>query len=258
MLYSKCRRLTREERGCVIMPEVITPTQHAGSRIRLYRKKRGYTLLEFSNMIHRSVSAISKYETGMVSLDIDTLYEIAAALEISVNQLLDYTPPKKTNIKRVRNNSFFNKGDIFYIYQYSGFDRRTNSCVMEIISDPESESDNIMLYYGVKDLSDFTKCDFLYRGEITYSDSYVNIQATNPYNSVDKISIYAKSAFSPLNKTVTGIILTIAESLRNPYAAKVIISTEPLKINADLLEELMINDKDSVADFKKANAMVIY
>ncbi|MBQ0005305.1 MAG: helix-turn-helix transcriptional regulator [Clostridiales bacterium] len=240
------------------MAEIVTPTEHVGKRIRLYRKKSGYTLLEFSQMIHRSVSAISKYENGMVSIDIDTLFEIAEALEVSISQLLDYNSPRKETAPTTGTNNFFRRSNIFYMYQYSGFDKRTNKCIMEIIPNPDSAEDNVMMYYGVKDTRDYTKCDFLYRGEITYSDAYVNIQASNPYSDVDKISIYAKSSFSPSSTTATGIILTLAESLRNPYAAKVIFSTEPLTVNAELLEELMINDKDSVADFKKSNAMVIY
>lgn len=234
-----------------------SPTEHVGKRIRLYRKKSGYTLLEFSHMIHRSVSAISKYENGLVSIDVDTLFDIAEALGISVNQLTDYQTTARKK-KEIGGGNFFRKRELFYMYQYSGFDKRVNRFILEIAENPEDEKDQVMLYYGYKDIKDYTKCESIYRGEITYSDSYVNIQASNPFNAVDKISIYAKATSSPHQTKVNGVILALAESLRNPYSAKAIISTEPLEINATLLEQLMINDKDSLADIRKANAMVIY
>lgn len=239
------------------MSNAGTPTAHVGNRIRLYRKKSGYTLLEFSHMIHRSVSAISKYETGMVSIDIDTLYEIAEALEVSVAQLLDYTPQVKQKEKDQGSKNFFKKTNFYYMYQYSGFDRRTHKCIIEIIPEDEGD-DTVMLYYGAKSTEDYTKCDFLYRGKITYNETYAHIHAANPYNDADTVSIYAKALATQRSTATPGLILTLADSLHNPYAAKVVISTVPKEPDAKLLNELMISDRDTLAEIKKSNAMVIY
>ena len=64
---------------------------HVGQKIRLYRKMKGLTIEVFAGMIHKSKATVSKYENGDISIDIETLFVIAQALEIPVNQLIDYT-----------------------------------------------------------------------------------------------------------------------------------------------------------------------
>ncbi|WP_312061267.1 helix-turn-helix domain-containing protein, partial [Anaerotignum sp.] len=63
---------------------------HVGKRIRLYRKLKKLTIEVFAEMIHKSKATVSKYENGEISIDIETLFSIADALNISVNQLVDY------------------------------------------------------------------------------------------------------------------------------------------------------------------------
>ena len=50
---------------------------HVGSRIRLYRKAKKLTLLALSQKIHKSKATLSKYETGDITIDIETLFDIA-------------------------------------------------------------------------------------------------------------------------------------------------------------------------------------
>ena len=68
--------------------------QYAGAQIRYYRKLRGYTLSELANRINKSVSTLSKYEGGTISVDLLTLSEIAVSLEVTIEQL---PPPAHQN-----------------------------------------------------------------------------------------------------------------------------------------------------------------
>lgn len=65
---------------------------HIGARIRLYRKAKKLTLTALSGMIHKSKATISKYETGDIAIDVETLYDIASALDVNIAQLMDYSP----------------------------------------------------------------------------------------------------------------------------------------------------------------------
>lgn len=65
---------------------------HVGSRIRSYRRQRKMTLQQLADIIHKSRASVSKYETGEITLDIETLYDISRALDVSVYQLTDYQP----------------------------------------------------------------------------------------------------------------------------------------------------------------------
>ena len=59
-----------------------------GKRIRHFRKSRAMTLEELAALIHKSKATLSKYEKGEISLDLDTLYDLAAALRVQAEQFL--------------------------------------------------------------------------------------------------------------------------------------------------------------------------
>ncbi|HZK60682.1 MAG TPA: helix-turn-helix transcriptional regulator [Anaerovoracaceae bacterium] len=71
-------------------------SQHVGQRIKKCRKSRGFTIEQFSKIINKSKATLSKYENGKITIDIETLLDIADALEIEFVNLIDYRSP---NIK---------------------------------------------------------------------------------------------------------------------------------------------------------------
>ena len=48
-----------------------------GKRIRAFRKARHMTLEEMAQILCKNKSTLSKYETGEIVLDIETIYEIS-------------------------------------------------------------------------------------------------------------------------------------------------------------------------------------
>ena len=58
--------------------------QHIGIRIRNFRKMKKLTIQQLADMIHKSRATVSKYETGEITLDIETLYDISAALDVDL------------------------------------------------------------------------------------------------------------------------------------------------------------------------------
>ena len=63
-------------------------SREIGHRIRNFRKSRHMTLDELAEIVCKNKSTLSKYENGEIVLDIETIYEIARALGIHVEQLL--------------------------------------------------------------------------------------------------------------------------------------------------------------------------
>ena len=53
-----------------------------GKRIHNFRKNRKMTLDELSAIVFKSKSTLSKYEKGEISVDVETLYDLADALHI--------------------------------------------------------------------------------------------------------------------------------------------------------------------------------
>ena len=65
----------------------MTITEHVGNRIRMYRKHRGLTLTELAEKLNYSSSTISKYENGLISIDIETVSY--THLDVYKRQLVD-------------------------------------------------------------------------------------------------------------------------------------------------------------------------
>ena len=86
--------------------------EHIGRKIKFYRVKRKLTVTQLARMVHLSPSAISKYENAKLSIDIRTLFHIAEALDVTVNQLLDYQKSVK-HIERIQ--SIFSDAVICFI-----------------------------------------------------------------------------------------------------------------------------------------------
>ena len=59
-----------------------------GKRIKLYRKQQKMTLEDLAACINRSKATVSKYECGAIVLDVETLYEIAGALQVPLECII--------------------------------------------------------------------------------------------------------------------------------------------------------------------------
>lgn len=103
-----------------------------GKRIRGMRKRRNMTLEELAAEIHKSKAAVSKYERGEISIDIETLYEIADSLHIHVEQLLYTRPAAGTMNVQGSAPGFFAGLTQFYGYIFDGRDNHIIQCVFDV------------------------------------------------------------------------------------------------------------------------------
>ncbi|MBQ3652522.1 MAG: helix-turn-helix transcriptional regulator, partial [Clostridia bacterium] len=86
-----------------------------GGNIRIYRRANRMTLSELAEKINKSKGTVGKYEQGSIAVDMDTLYEIAAALGVSPAQLLVSLIPEKKEQGEPRLT-----GERRYMYLYDG------------------------------------------------------------------------------------------------------------------------------------------
>ena len=150
-----------------------------GKQIRTFRKKRKMTLEALAAVICKSKSTVSKYENGEIPVDIETLYEIASALQIHVEQLL-YCPPRHANLPDSKNSpAFFAGCSQFYAYVYDGRNKQLIRCVFDVLSETDTSSYKIMMYMNFKDFENYKLCENTYWGYIEHFDALTNIQLTN-------------------------------------------------------------------------------
>ena len=63
-----------------------------GENIRKYRTAYNMTLKELSLKLHKSISTVSKYEKGDISLDLPTFMELSRIFKVSPSLLLGGEP----------------------------------------------------------------------------------------------------------------------------------------------------------------------
>ena len=104
-----------------------------GRKIREIRKNRRCTLEELGQAVHKSKATLSKYETGDIVIDVETLYEIARALRVSVFSLMNLPveeccaePPAPD----MRGRDVF-ASPLLYLYYYGGEERAVHRSVIE-------------------------------------------------------------------------------------------------------------------------------
>lgn len=61
-----------------------------GSRLKTIRKQRGLTQYMLARRIHKSVSAVSGYESNVQMLPLDILKSMACALNVSLDYLVGF------------------------------------------------------------------------------------------------------------------------------------------------------------------------
>ncbi len=242
-------------------------TAHVGMRIKRMRKSRGLTLEELSNLIHKSKATVSKYESGTIALDIETLFEISEVLQVDIGAFLDYKP-KKEKENFLPENFYFDKPEIFMYY----YDGRVKKIVRSLIiignpaayEDADSDKQRVQtvsefpvkMYQGVPSFDDREKYQHFFTGMMKPYDTITHISLTNRINSTEKMYICVLNPMHA-NSQAVGMMSGIASSpFFAPIGVKVLISKEPLDENEAFKNVLVLN-KEENRNFRYYNMMII-
>ena len=223
---------------------------HVGQRIRLYRKMKGLTIEVFAGMINKSKATVSKYENGDISIDVETLFAIAEALEVSVNQLVDYAeegkPSEKGQLSRSR----------YYMYFYDG---RRNRIARNVIEVQDGGRENGVfeanMYAYLENFENYYQCRLLYRGEMRRYDTFVNFNFENQNNKVERAFLYAINSFSHSGR-MAGLYCGLSTQPILPACFKFVLSPEILEEDEELKMELAVS-KEDIKVLKKMNMFVV-
>ena len=214
-----------------------------GSRIRDYRKKRGMTLEELAGRIHKSKSAVSKYEKGEIAVDVETLYEIADALRVHVEELL-YRPPVSPEVAvQGIKPAFFHGVSQFYGYLYDGRSNQLIRCVFDVLSEAEDAKYRARMYMNFAKFANYQNCENTYWGYIEHYDALTQISLTNRDTLMEKASVQILASYLD-SDTKWGLFNGFSSRPMMPIAAKMLLSKKPLEENAELIRQLKISKND--------------
>lgn len=230
-------------------------TEHIGMRIRQCRKRKGFTIEEFSKKINKSKATLSKYENGSISIDIDTLYEIAKALEMDLSHLVHYQSPSARQLTNVKK-GYFNQTQL-YMYYYDGRKKkliRSILCLSD--SNDEKHSANAVLYHGVSDLSDKEQCENVYNGVLDNFDSTTHATLINQINKSERIHFILMNPIR-IGMPAVGLMAGIANPpFFSPLAIKIIISKYLLEED-EAFDNIINISKEEFKRYRQLNMMII-
>ncbi|MDO4554293.1 MAG: helix-turn-helix transcriptional regulator [Lachnospiraceae bacterium] len=210
-------------------------TEEIGKRIKYYRKERKLTVKQLAEALGKKQGTVYKYESGEISIDAETLLDIANILKITPEQLFTITEITK---KREREMDLGeNITPKLYVYHYDGRHNRIIRSLIRITEDELTESFLVVLHYDLKGETEYLVSEYLYKGRMILFDHIVYFQVQNVINPAEFITI---ETFHPWHSSpyAWGMLLGILDAPITPAACKILVSVYPLE-NEKMLETLL-------------------
>ena len=232
--------------------------EHIGGRIRMYRKARGMTLQQLADSIHKSRASVSKYENGEITLDVETLFEIAQVLMVSPSQLMDVRPPMPKSAEISPNHSAkspFFQAKRLYFYFYDGRYKRLKDGIIDIY-ERENAPGN---YEATLSISAVTptgrSSEIYYTGKVVYSDMLIRFSFVNQCNALEEDLLYI---FNPLEirDSADGLLCGISSADLMPCAFKCLVTLTPQEHTEHFKQQLLITKKE-LQKWQKLNMLIV-
>ena len=230
---------------------------HIGSRVRNYRRMKGMTLQQLADAIHKSRATVSKYETGEITLDIETLYDICDALEVDLNQLTDYRPQKTKAASPVdysgRNPFFY--AERLYFYFYDGRYNRLKDGIIDVHKNSEKDG-CFEASLSIRSVTPTGRVsEVYYSGKVLYSDTLIRFSFVNQYNKLEEDLLYI---FNPLELRdfTEGLLCGISSADLMPCAFKCLVTLAPQEATDELKQHLLFTSKE-LKRWQKMNMLIV-
>lgn len=230
---------------------------HIGSRVRNYRRMKGMTLQQLADAIHKSRATVSKYETGEITLDIETLYDISAALEVDLNQLTDYRPQKTKPAATVdySGRSPFFHAERLYFYFYDGRYNRLKDGIIDVHKNIEKDG-CFEASLSIRSVTPTGRVsEVYYSGKVLYSDTLIRFSFVNQYNKLEEDLLYI---FNPLELRdfTEGLLCGISSADLMPCAFKCLVTLTPQEATDELKQHLLFTSKE-LKRWQKMNMLIV-
>lgn len=215
-----------------------------GKNIRIYRRASRMTLEALAEKIHKSKATVGKYEQGAIAVDVDTLRDIARALDVSPAQLLSETVVTSETADFVRD------GAHGYLYLYDG---RMGRVVKSLLL--TAEDGDVSLFYDIPSFDEPQHCRSLYCGRRQTHDFVTNFLLDNRLSGVEHLFLcMMRSLDRPTCST--GLLSGISSRMFLPACAKCVLSSEPLPENDELRNSLLLS-KDDLKIIRRYNMFMV-
>ena len=231
-----------------------------GSRVRNYRKMKKLTLQQLADAIHKSRATVSKYENGEITVDVQTLYEIASALDVNLAQLTDYHPEEEQDLSPAKldfdGQSPYFKADQLYFYFYDGRYQRLKEAIIHIHKNIVTEDGCCEAELAIRSSTPTGRSsEVYYTGTVLYSDMLIRFSFMNTCNKLEQDLLYI---FNPLELRdyTEGLLCGISTADLMPCAFKCLVTLAPSDNYEELRQHLTLTQKE-LRRWQKLNMLVV-
>lgn len=221
-----------------------------GKNIKKFRLAYKMTLEELAGKIHKSKSTMSKYEKGIISLDVSTLEEISRVFRISPARLM-----ASDDIDEFKDEGFGEHIDTQYMYSYDGRSKRILKSVIERYTISQHNEVGIQMFYDVTDIQNPGDCKTLYSGISRKYEFIENYNLQNQNNPTEQALICCINSLNRTNRKM-GLVTGLSYKTLLPVAIKVMISSCVMKEDQELVSLLRLT-KEDIKISKKLNLFTI-
>ncbi len=194
--------------------------------------------------------------TRKITLDVETLYEIANILNVKPYRLMDF-PSKPTSLPVFPDQKLkspFYQAEKLYFYFYDGRYNRLKDGIIHIHKD-----DDHGLHRASLSISSITptgrSSEIYYTGKVVYSDMLIRFSFVNQYNALEEDLLYI---FNPLELRdfTEGLLCGISSADLMPCAFKCLVTLTPQEPTEELKDHLLFTTKE-LRRWKKLNMLVV-
>ncbi len=231
--------------------------QYVGKQIKIHRKNEGLTLQQLADLIHKSRATVSKYESGEITLDVQTLYDISKVLHVNINELIDYCPVREQEIMAIPTGyrSPFFEARRLYFYYYDGRHNKLKDGIIDIYESKEQQGD----YNASLTIHAVTphgrNSAIYYTGKVIYSDMLIRFTFVNQYNRLDEVLLYIFNPFE-IRDVTEGLLSGISSRDFLPCAFKCFVTLTPQEPTDEFCKQLLFTNKE-LKRWQKLNMLIV-
>ena len=218
-----------------------------GKKLRAYRRQRDLTMGPVAKRLNKSVATVSKYENGDIEIGLDVLYDYCSLLNVDVTLLL--TPSGGEGL--VKGNERYTSSfiDFLWLYWYKHVEKKIHISAVQC----DNASMKATFLHDVRSYKNIYDCDFIYHGEVTYSDHNIDFHFKNIGAPYDMISMRLPTLVKQREYRI-GMILSTDFAYRS-VAIKCLTSKKPI-LNQDFLIEKLKISPGEIKKIREVNFFV--
>ena len=234
------------------MSELVTLV---GKRLRTFRKMHGLSVDQLAKRIGRSSATVYKYESGEIVMDLNTLDQVASALNLEPAFFFDipnYNSSFKKPVKAPI--AFFDNGYI-YTYYYDGRIKQLVRSLLAFYSTPEKTGYAASFYMNLKDFNQPEYSRYIYRGSLISHELVSFFIMENITLPIETMTIEVIHPFQT-EQTTWGVFLGLSDQPLAPMTTKMLFSKVPLS-NKELEAYPLAFTKDELKSIRRNNSLLL-